>query len=248
MNCKNCGEIVQGKHCSHCGQNSNVGKITLSNLLNELSDIIFQVNRGFFYTLLELFRRPGKSIKEYLNGKRRNHFKPIAYVLILSTIYFLISQITGQNTWMDDLITGFSSGVYDAGDMTEVPTILNWFSKNIAYTTLLLLPVFSFASYLSFSGLGTNYLEHFVLNTYVTGQQAIFYLFFALIKKIIDSEIMEALPFLIAFSYALWVFWQFFKKGNRIVNILRSILTYILNLIFSTVILLVIIGISEILN
>lgn len=246
MNCKNCGEIVEGKYCSHCGQKSNVGKITISNLLNEFSESVFQINRGFFYTLKELLTRPGKSIKEYLNGKRKKHFKPITYVLTLSAIYFLISQISGQNTWMDDLVTGFSNGAYDSGKRIIKPSILIWFLKNFAYTTVLLLPVFSFASYISFLGLRTNYFEHIVLNSYITGQQAIIYLLFTLIKTSIDNEIIELFPTLIAFSYTIWVFWQFFKKGNRIINILRSILTYILYFIFSFGILIIIMRISEV--
>lgn len=246
MNCKNCGELVQGRYCSHCGQNAKVGKISVSNLLHEFSSSIFQVDRGFFYTLKALFERPGASIKEYLNGKRKKHFKPIAYVLTLSTFYFLISQMTGQNTWMEDLISGFSSGASNTGNEADIPPVLNWFSKNFAYTTLLLLPVFSLASYISFSGLGRNYLEHIVINSYVTGQQAIFYSLFGILKTFINIEIFELLPVLTAFSYTIWVFWRFFKEGNRIINILRSILTYILYLIFSIGILIVFMGISEI--
>lgn len=248
MNCKNCGETVQDQYCGHCGQNSNVDQITLSSLLHELSESVFQINRGFLYTVKELLKRPGNSIDEYLNGRRKRYYKPIAYVLTLSTLYFLVTQITGQNTWMDDLVSGFSKGAYEAGNGTEIPPVLNWFAKNFAFTTLLLLPVFSLASFLSFRGWGRNYLEHFVINSYITGQQAIFYALVALINTFVSSEMMESFPFLIAFSYAGWVFWQFFKEGNRVVNLLRSILTYVLYLIFSLVLLLVVMGISEILN
>ena len=248
MNCKNCGEKVQGKYCSHCGQSSHIDKLTLSNLLNELAESVFQINRGFFYTLKELFSRPGDRIKEYLGGRRKKYFKPISYVLLLSTIYFLITQITGQNTWMDDLISGFSIGAQESGKGTEVPPALIWFSKNFAYTTLLLLPVFSLASYLSFRDLGRNYLEHFVVNSYITGQQAVFYSLFAIMKVFTDSRTIEMLSVLIAFLFTLWVFWQFFEAGNRILNILRSVLTYILYLIFRLWVLFMIMGISEITN
>ena len=248
MNCKNCGEIVQGKYCSQCGQSSKVGPITLSNLWQEIQSNVFQIDRGFFYTLNELFRKPGKSIEEYLNGKRKKHFKPIAYVLTLSTLYFLISTLSGQNTWMDELISGFSTGALDSSDSGEMPSVLTWFSKNFAYTTLLMLPVFSFASYLTFLGLGKNYLEHIVINSYTTGQQAIFYSVFALIKTFIAGEFIELFPVLIAFSYTLWVFWQCFKEGNRMINILRSISAYLLYLLFSGVLLVFAVGISDILN
>lgn len=246
MTCKNCENTIQGKYCSHCGQKASVGKITLASLLDEFSDSVFQVNRGFFYTLKELFWRPGKSINEYLSGKRKKHFKPIAYVLVFSTIYFLITEISGQNTWMEELIKGISAGVLGEERGTEIPSILMWFSRNYAYTTLLLLPVFSFASYLCFLRFGTNYLEHFVLNSYVTGQQAIVYSLFALLQTFVKSRSLELLPVLIAVSYALGVFWQFFDQGNRIVIVLRSVLTYILYLVLSLGILILIMGITGI--
>ncbi len=246
MNCKNCGKIVEEKFCSYCGQNSKVGKINLSNFLNEISESIFQINRGLFYTLKELFVRPGHSVKEFLNGKRKNHFKPVAYVLTFSTLYFLISRLVGENTWMTDLILGLSKGANDSENGIEIPSFLTWLSENFAYATLLLLPIFSFASYLGFLGFGRNYLEHIVLNSYATGQQAIFYSIFILLKIFIDSKYLEMIPFLISISYAFWVFWQFFIKGNRIINILRSILTYVLYLIFSFGLLFILFAIQKI--
>lgn len=248
MNCKNCETHLQGKYCSHCGQNANVDKLSVSNFINELSKSVLQIDRGFFYTLKSLFFRPGKAINEYLSGKRKKHFKPVAYVLTFSTIYFLITQATGQNTWMDDMISGFSTGALEKDGNSEIPSILIWFSKNFAYTTLLLLPVFSIASYLAFLGLGKNYLEHIVINSYTTGQQAIFYSLIALLNTFIDSEVLASLPILLAVSYVFVVYWQLFIEGNRLLILLRSIFTYLLYLIFSFGILIAILGITEIMG
>lgn len=239
MDCRNCGHSVDGKFCSYCGQNSKVDRIDFRNLLNEISESIFQINKGFFYTLKELFIRPGSSLNEFLDGKRKNHFKPIAYVLTLSTVYFLISQVTNQNTWIEDLISGWTDRATAGKSGNEIPKILTWFVKNYAYSTLLLLPVFSIASYLSFLKFGKNYLEHIVVNSYVTGQQTIFYSLFAIIGTVFKSKVLEALPFFVSFSYILWVFWQLFSEGNRTMNILRSIMTYILYFIFSVGLLIV---------
>jgi hypothetical protein len=104
MNCKNCGEVLSGNFCSQCGQNSKVGKITLQKLIFELSESILQFNGGLPFTFKELTTRPGKSIKDYLNGNRKNHFKPIAYVLLFSTIYFLFSKVTNLETWLSSAI------------------------------------------------------------------------------------------------------------------------------------------------
>ncbi|MFN7118547.1 MAG: DUF3667 domain-containing protein [Saprospiraceae bacterium] len=245
MNCRNCGHKVDGKFCSNCGQNSKVDNINLTTVLNELSEGVFQINKGFFYTLRELFARPGKSLKEFLNGKRKDHFKPIAYVLTLSTLYFLITQVTHQNTWIDDAITGWMNGVTEQNAGAGIPKIATWFAKNYAYTTLMLLPLFSLASYLSFLKFGKNYLEHFVINSYITGQQALLYALFAIGETFIKSDAVEVLALVVVTLYTCWVFWQFFSEGNRMMNILRSILTYILYLIFSLGVLLALMGINE---
>jgi len=167
-----------------------------------------------------------------LNGKRKNHFKPIAYLLTLSTLYFLIAQITNQNTWIDDLITGWINGATGQNSETEIPKFAKWFAENYAYSTLLLTPVFSLASYLSFLKFDKNYLEHVVINSYITGHQSIFYSFFAIAGTFIESEVIASFPLLLAILYNFWVFWQLFINGNRAMNLLRIILTYILYLIF----------------
>ncbi len=245
MICKNCGHRVDGNFCSRCGQNTKVERINFPNFLSEVSESIFQINKGFFYTLKELFVRPGNSIKEFLNGKRKNHFKPIAYVLTLSTFYFLITQVIHQNTWIDDLVSGWMEGTSIGAAEAEVPAVLIWFSKNYAYSALLLLPVFSLASYLSFLKFGKNYLEHMVVNSYVTGQLAIFYALFAIGRTVFESEILEMIPVLVAIGYTCWVFWQLFSEGSSMTKILRLIMTYVLYLVFSVGLLILIMGISE---
>ena len=95
-------------------------------------------------------------------------------------------------------------------DSEETPPIVTLFSKNYAYATLLLLPVFSFASYLSFYKFDKNYLEHIVLNSFITGQQALFYSLFAIAGSVIDHDVMDALPILFAILYTFWVYRHFF--------------------------------------
>ena len=245
MNCKNCNHILDGKFCSQCGQNSKVKRINFSNFLQEFTESVFQVDKGFFYTLKELFLRPGESINEYLNGKRKKHFKPIAYLLTLSTIYFLITQMTSQNTWIDDAITGFMNGALDTDSEAEIPKMAKWFAKNYAYTTLLLLPVFSLASYLSFLKFGKNFLEHLIINSFITGQQAIIYSFFTFIGFFIQNELIESIPLFFAIPFNFWTFWQIFTNENRAINLLRSLMTYILYFVFSLVLIMLLAGVHS---
>ena len=150
----------------------------------------------------------------------------MAYVLVLSTVYYLISRIAEQNTLIDDLITGFFN--YDANKESTLSPFLTWLSANYAYATLILLPLFSLSSFICFLGLKVNYLELIVLNAYITGQQAIFYSIFISLEIFITNDILEVIPVFISVGYTFWVYWQFFIEGNRVLNIIRSIFTYLL--------------------
>ncbi len=73
MNCKNCGHIVNGKFCSHYGQDSNVRRINFANFLYDVVEHVFQVNKGFFYPerLINKTRRRAKGIS---TREKKNSF------------------------------------------------------------------------------------------------------------------------------------------------------------------------------
>jgi len=145
MNCKNCDNKIEGNFCTYCGQNVKVDRLNLPNFLTEISDSVFQLNRGLFYTIKELFIRPGHAIRDFIQGKRKEYFKPITYVLTLSTLYFLVSQISDNPTLIDDFFSGATDGVQGKNSIAKFP-LVEWLSDNYAYTTLLLIPIFSFLS------------------------------------------------------------------------------------------------------
>ncbi len=245
MNCKNCDNRVDGNFCTHCGQNSKVEKLNLPNFLTEISDSVFQLNRGLLYTIKELFTRPGHAIRDFIQGKRKWYFKPIAYVLTLSTIYYLVSQISDSPTLIDDFLNGASAGVTDTGkdenSIAKFP-IVHWLSNNYAYATLLLIPIFSLASFISFLGLGRNYLENIVINSYITGQQAIFYSFFTVIGAFFDIHDFTVLSaVIISVLFNFWSYVQFFGNTKKAFVIIRLFLTYFLFYILSSIILMAII-------
>ncbi len=229
MHCKNCNQLVKENFCGQCGQSIKVSKINLPNFLGELTDNVFQINKGLFYTMKALFVSPGQTIKDYLSGKRKHHFKPIAYVFTLSTIYFLLSQLVHIETFIHDFVRGYMNAPDLSTVESEKITTLIWFTKNYAYTMLLLLPLNALASYLAFFGSGINYLEHFVLNAYITGQQSIIYASIAILSLLIpDDDLLSSISLCVSICYTFCVFWQFFSNQKKVAVVLRSVLTYIL--------------------
>ncbi len=245
MHCKNCGHLAEENYCSRCGQSTHVSTINFTSLVQDLSTNVFQINKGLFFTILQVFKRPGHSIREYLQGKRKLYFKPIAYALVLSTVYFLASKFTGEQTWISAFLDGFTS--YDGARVDENRKgIFRWFIKNFAYSMLLLIPVYGLASYLAFFGKKYSYLEHVVLNFYLTGHQMIFYASMTILGYLTGKhDICLWIAMLCSITFAFWTFLQFFEHENRSTIIVRTILSYILFLIFLLILLITIIGISE---
>jgi hypothetical protein len=231
MICKNCGHTTEGDYCSHCGQKPNPGRLNFSYLLSEITNTVFQFHTGFLYTLKKLFVAPGELITDFLQGKRKRYFKPISYLLILSTVYFIVTWAINESTWIGDFISGWNAGSKEKDSPPN--QVLMWFSEKYAYSSLLLLPIFSFASYLSFFRFHKNYIEHIVINAYITGQQALFYTFFALLGLILEHKLLEIVSFLVSASYTFFVYDGVFKEGSRGLNMLRSAASYALFLIFA---------------
>ncbi|SNR17667.1 DUF3667 domain-containing protein [Tenacibaculum jejuense] len=233
MNCKNCNAEVIGNFCSNCGQKTNVDTIDFKYLLSEINNSIFQVDHGFFYTIKQLAIAPGHSVKDFIDGKRKKYFKPITFVLILSTIYGLIAGISGEKTMLADFVSGWSNYENSEFDSHDKIFVFQWLIKNYAYAMLLLLPVFSLGSYLSFRKYKYNYFEHLVLNSFITGQQAIIYILFIFLKLVTgDGAYIEPIYMLFVLGYVFWSYLQFFNNYKKLKTFFLTVLSYVFYLIF----------------
>lgn len=228
MNCKNCNVKISGNFCSNCGQKINTDRINFKYLINEINTTIFQLDHGFFYTIKQLTINPGNSIREFIEGRRKRYFKPIAFVLILSTIYALIASLVNEKTFLEDFLEGWKS--YDVkASKYERKTITSfyWLVQNYAYAILVLLPIFSLASFLAFKRKNYNYFEHLVLNSFITGQQAVIYIVYIILQALIGHVFpIEAIYIYFVIGYVFWVYIQFFKETKKLKTILLTFVTY----------------------
>src|SRR5690606_11936503 len=47
---------------------------------------VLHMNKGFFYSIKKILRSPGKTAREFLEGNRVNHYKPLLLVFVVSGI------------------------------------------------------------------------------------------------------------------------------------------------------------------
>ena len=95
-NCLNCGEVLRGQHCSHCGQRAKVRVLSLGTLLRDLLGDITNFDSRIWRTLKPLAFSPGTLTVEYLRGRHTHYSPPFRMYLILSVAFFLLTTVGGN--------------------------------------------------------------------------------------------------------------------------------------------------------
>lgn len=246
ITCKNCNQTFKGNFCGNCGQKADTHEINLQYFWHEIQHLLLHIDKGILYTTKQLFVRPGNTIREYINGKRVKHFKPIAFAFILSTIYALASHYSNVTTLFDE-ISGEMNGSDKDNNHYKVDFFnlsLSWLKIHYAYGALLLIPIFSLASYLAFYKSGYNYFKHLILNTFITGQRTIVYIIFipiiALLKDKDTIDNFQDAKVVSGIILTVWTFIQFFNTNSKLKSFLLTLLTYFILVILFFLIVIII--------
>lgn len=100
--CKNCNQLITANFCANCGQ-KKFKRIDKKYIWDELQYTVFHTNKGLLYSVKNILKNPGKTAKEFIDGNRVNHYKPILLVFVLSGISAFISyKIIGLKEIMSD--------------------------------------------------------------------------------------------------------------------------------------------------
>lgn len=160
-NCKNCGSIVAGNFCNNCGQKKFM-RIDKKYLIDELQYIFLHTNKGFFYSIKKILKNPGKTAKEFIEGCRVNHYKPIMLTFVLSGISTFISF---KFLKMEKIMKAY----YASLDIPEstANNMLTFLSSYNSILMLLSIPFISIITYLLFRKWKTNFYEHIIMNAYI---------------------------------------------------------------------------------
>ncbi len=161
ITCKNCDHKYKGNFCPHCGQQSHTERIGIRYFLHDIPHSVFHVDKGLLFTLRSLFTHPGRMLESYMAGKRVKHFRPFAYVIIMSTICTLLIK------WMEkatqSIFVKHNPGYSIAGGE-------HFFAQYISVLIFLMIPVLSLVTWLFYRRNKYNYWEHFLINTYMAAQ------------------------------------------------------------------------------
>ena len=151
--CKNCDKEFVGNFCPNCGQSASTRRIDAHYLLHDIPHSVLHIDKGLPYTFLQLSTNPGKTLLDYLKGKRVRFFKPFAYVIILSTISSL-----------------FIKKISKDAPVETSNTILTLFSQYPSILIFTLIQLVALISWFVFRKRQFNFWEHFLVHTYLAAQ------------------------------------------------------------------------------
>ena len=236
--CKNCDNAVSESYCAHCGQSTHVHELNLKFLWHDIEHSLLHIDKGIFYTIKELYTRPGHTIREFIEGKRVKHFKPLSLVMILATIYGFLYHYT------DIELVKFSE---ESNKFIEKQKVNDWIENHFALMSLITLPMYAFGSWISFRKQKFNFVEHFVLNAFLSGQRLVLHLQALPLLMITSSSAIQlgvvSVTSLLDFLLMYWGYHQFFRNLTWIKSLLLTILCYVVVIVgtiaFSTLIVII---------
>lgn len=89
-NCLNCSSTVEERYCPHCGQENTINRKPFYYLFAFFIGNIFAYDNAVWKTVKILLFKPGKIIKDYIEGKRKSYVSPVRLYFFVSFFTFFI--------------------------------------------------------------------------------------------------------------------------------------------------------------
>ena len=229
-NCLNCGRAVSYNFCEFCGQKTVTERFTLKHVFSQdFIRGIYNLDEGLLLTLKEVFTRPGHAIREYVQGKRVNHFNYFAFFVLAITVSHFVQEYAKVN--VESLFaTNIQKSLLSFNEY-----VFHKYDKLFSFVSI---PVFALISYFVFKKAAQNYAEHFVLNTYkAAGSILILSLFYFVGIGVANHTFLKVLYVVtscLQIAYEFIFYYQFFsafgysKRGLAFRSLIVSLFTVVL--------------------
>ncbi len=223
--CKNCENTAEGKFCSNCGQKINTVRLDWRYIQDEVKYTFLHVNKGLLYTAKQLLTRPGAMVKEFIEGKRIQHYKPILFVFVLAGINGLLNHYLPMERIFKAMGGAQKQNAkvpFDGADVYHLIT------NHYAAFELALLPLISLCSWLAFRKWGYNYVENIIINCYGSGLRLVFgVIMFPFQYFVLNTDaflVVNALLGLVSIGLTIWLYVGLYKGRDLGFTILRLLL------------------------
>jgi hypothetical protein len=162
--CLNCGASFPAgqKFCGACGQRTDINpRLTLRDIGHDLVHAITHADHSVFALIRGLLTRPGRVARDFVEGRRKRHFGPFAFLIITVGLASAVILLAGVE-WFRPFRHGH------AGEVLQ---------RHVNLVILLQVPLLAAFCSLLFPRGGRGYADHLVLAAYASGIHALFQAF-----------------------------------------------------------------------
>lgn len=92
LDCRNCGALLNGPYCHHCGQSSRNMIKFIGEIFQELLDDLLGYDSRLKHTIFPLLFKPAAISLDYIKGRRSHYVLPIRLYLVTSLLFILVLQ------------------------------------------------------------------------------------------------------------------------------------------------------------
>lgn len=242
--CKNCGSENISNYCSNCGQKVYTKRFTLGAFLNVFLDA-FNIEKGFFHTVILLFIKPGVVINEYIHGKTKSYFNPLKYIIIVGGIFaFVMIKTNIIDTNYDkgnDLIFNSSEQFQQSyeeykKDQEAVQANENFlaeFKNYMHLVPIVVIPFFSLISLWFYRSRNLFYGEFLIMNSYIFAQTFIITIILLIPLAYLIPVIFNYFPLVSAFTtfaYLAFVLKKTFQE-SPLRSVIKAFFIYLFGMI-----------------
>lgn len=231
INCQRAVDVPGQKFCPACGQPTPAHRIDWHFLGHELEHSVLHMDRGIFYSLRELMLRPGRLIRDYLDGRRANQVKPLLLIMIMAAVVVFLTRYIAGGEMMDATVNapGASADLpFDPARVSGITqSVTEWMNHHFALVTLLLLPVEAFALKLAFRRFGElNYPEWLVITAFLTVQAFVVWVLLLPLYRWLPQAQVYLLLAPLSVAYGTFSLVQLFQGYPRWKTALRALLGF----------------------
>jgi hypothetical protein len=186
--CINCGSELTGIYCNNCGQ-ERVKRLEVNTILHDVTHGILHWENSVLKTFKYLVLNPGKTVKDYISGRRKSFVKPFSYFIAIQTLFVLVFHRMSEKyfAFLNVDLKGDSEK-----ELILVSDMQHLVGQYINYLNYFLPVIFAFYFYLFFrKKTGINYAESLAVSFYWVGTTLVFSVALMLLS-LIDIRIWNA--------------------------------------------------------
>lgn len=212
--CTNCGIARTGAYCAVCGQRGTHGRLTVPAIVDQVASDVLNMDRGILFTALELTRRPGDAIRDYVQGKRVRYVGPVKYFVLTVA---LTTFATTQLGVLDEVAEGMFHEVSSSTASITPERASAFMSQWMTLFMSLGVPFTAAVTHRLFKRAGMTYAEHLALNLYAYGHQCLGLVLALMIGTAVRplEGVLVTGSLLAATAYFAWTCTRFFRMRAR---------------------------------